>query len=146
MLLHPPRILLYRDAVTGSVPLSVIISTSVSSGRLHHDRNGFRKSMSRVWGSETNWFEQVGSLMLSLESVWRNGYFERKISSPGWESLCVAELVQFQPQDRVSQRLYQDVARLIERSFKREGRELLDRSVNHYPEARLLLRHTRPRL
>lgn len=47
----------------------------------------------------------------------------------------VVQLVQFQPQDRVSQRLYQDAARLIERSFKREGRGL-DRLVNHYPVAR----------
>lgn len=44
----------------------------------------------------------------------------------------VVQSAQFQPQDRVSQRLYQDSARLIERSFKREGREL-DRSANPLP-------------
>lgn len=144
MLLHPPRILLYRDAVTGSVPFSVIISTSVSSATidsLFENRcleSGDRKRIdsSRLDRWCFHW-KVFGEMDISPE---------RKISSPGWESLCVAELVQFQPQDRVSQRLYQDVARLIERSFKREGRELLDRSVNHYPEARLLLRHTRPRL
>lgn len=118
---------------------------SVSLHSLHRDRRASRKSTSNL-GLETN-YPRGGLSMFRLKSVRRNKYirFPSLERSLGWESLRVTELVQFQPQDRVSQRLYQDVARLIERSFKREGREL-DRSVNHYPEARLLLRHTRPRL